>query len=167
MRGFVKYRLAAVVALLFAALTFGLAGNSSATTQEPQQVSASTGDSWGHRPPSAAQREAERVTRKFLARSNAGDTAGIAALIAEDVKWDTLGTVFNGRTAVMEQLIIPYVVNVDAVYRTEAVHWDTYRLQVDYNYKSNTGEDLGLHYAYLIEDGLIQDVVEYINYVRS
>jgi hypothetical protein len=163
MRGFVKYRLAAAMTLVLVVLTFGVVGNSNATEQ-PLLVSANTGEKW--RPPSAEQRAVERVAKKFVARSNAGDTAGIAALIAEDVKWDTVGTVFNGRTAVMDELIIPYVINTNGQYRTEAVHWDTYRLQVDYNFTSDTGEDLGLHYAYLVEDGLIQDVVEYINYIN-
>lgn len=162
MRAFGKYWIVSAIALMLVVLTACAVGNAA---QQPRLTAADTSTAancWPGRP-SPAERAAEAVATAFVARSNAGDTAGIAALLAANVKWDSVGTVFNGRDAVMQQLIIPAVIKTSGHYTMLAWHWDTYRLQVDYHFTSKAGDDVKLHYAYLISNGVIQDLVEYLD----
>ncbi|GAA3436578.1 nuclear transport factor 2 family protein [Kutzneria kofuensis] len=154
MRISVKYGAAAVALAAAACLLPG-----SLSQAAPAQVANQASQWW----PSAAERSARSVEARFINRSNALDAAGIAALIAPDAKWDSVGNLFNGRDDIMNRLIIPAVIQTSARYTVIGSHWDGFRLQMDYHFVSKTGDDVLLHYAYLVRNGQIADIVEYID----
>ncbi|WP_157494603.1 hypothetical protein [Kutzneria sp. 744] len=154
MRISVKYGAAAVA---LAAAAFLLPSSLSQAAAAPETV---TANQWWQ---SSAERQARSVEARFINRSNALDPAGIAALIATDAKWDSVGNLFAGRDDIMTRLIIPAVIKTSARYTVIGSHWDGFRLQQDYHFVSKTGDDVLLHYAYLIRDGQIADIVEYLD----
>ncbi|PRX97000.1 nuclear transport factor 2 family protein [Allonocardiopsis opalescens] len=111
------------------------------------------------------QIEAETVVAEFEEASNTHDAEAIAALIAEDAQWYTVGRIFSGREEIMADFLQPELIEVEGRLDVAQSYWDGYRVQVDYMWTSATESNIGLHYAYLVEDGVITDVVEYLNCV--
>ncbi|WP_162907608.1 nuclear transport factor 2 family protein [Allorhizocola rhizosphaerae] len=102
---------------------------------------------------------AEQVAQRFLEAANAGDEAGVAALFAEDARFDSVGRIYSNRQEIMDRFLVPEVLRVGGRYESTGQQWQGDRLTVTYRFTTRSGGQERFTYAYLIRDGLIRDVI--------
>ncbi|WP_158581405.1 nuclear transport factor 2 family protein [Actinomadura spongiicola] len=103
--------------------------------------------------------EAERVARRFLDAANAGDPKRVEATFAENARFDSVGRIYPSRADIMNRFLIPEVLDVGGRYKVTGSRWDGDRYVVNYDFKTSGGAAESFSYAFLIQDGLIRDVV--------
>ncbi|WP_147449396.1 hypothetical protein [Actinomadura pelletieri] len=103
--------------------------------------------------------EAERVAHRFLDAANAGDAKRVGATFAVNARFDSVGRVYPSRADIMNRFLIPEVLDVGGRYKATASRWDGDRYVVNYDFTTRGGAAESFSYAFLIQDGLIRDVV--------
>ncbi|MFD0887973.1 hypothetical protein ACFQ08_25820, partial [Streptosporangium algeriense] len=99
------------------------------------------------------------VAARFAERANAGDTAGVEATFAQDARFDSAGRIYGNRQEIMQRFLVPEVLEAGGKYHVRDREWKDGRLVVHYRYETGSGGTETFTYAYLIENGLIKDVV--------
>ncbi|MBC6458817.1 nuclear transport factor 2 family protein [Actinomadura sp. HBU206391] len=110
-------------------------------------------------PAGADRAEAERVVRRFTDALNAGDEDGARESLAEDARFDSVGRIYPSRDDIMNDFLIPEVLQANGGYRVVGERWNGGRYIVDYEFTTGGGGRERFYYDYLIRDGLIRDVV--------
>ncbi|MEE6260810.1 nuclear transport factor 2 family protein [Plantactinospora sonchi] len=116
-------------------------------------------DSTGTGQPADGRAATENVARRFADTANSGDEAGVAALFAPDARFDSVGRIYPSRDEIMSRFLVPEVLRVDGRYEPGEERWDGTRLTVTYRFTTGSGGEERFTYAYLVRDGLIQDVI--------
>ena len=99
------------------------------------------------------------VVQQFVDATNAGDAEAVAATFAEDAVFDSVGRIYDGRDEIMDRFLAPEVIALGGQYEVLSVsEGEDGRVVVEFDF---TAGSLFEHFTYdfLIEDGLIQDVV--------
>ncbi|GAA1852928.1 nuclear transport factor 2 family protein [Asanoa iriomotensis] len=110
------------------------------------------------------QARAETVAQRFAEAANAGDRTAVTALFAPDARFDSVGRIYPDRTAIIDTFLGPEVLDAGGRYAPGEQRWEGDRLVVSYTFTTRSGGQERFTYAYLIQDGLIRDVVG--RYVR-
>lgn len=154
------HRRIGLAALVLAAVS-ACGGQEAATT--PRTTAGSTAGSaagTGAAPLSDADRAAApELAERFLEAANAGDAAGVAAVFAEDARFDSVGRIYPSRQDIMDRFLGPEVIEAGGRYTVTATSWNGDRYRVDYDYDTGHGGKEVFYYEYLVRDGLIQDVI--------
>ncbi|APU13575.1 MULTISPECIES: nuclear transport factor 2 family protein [Actinoalloteichus] len=154
-----RHRIALVATIL---LTLSACSATDQTAETPPDRADSAGASAGADgpPPTAEERaEAEEVAVRFLDAANAGDEEAVAEVFAEDARFDSVGRIYPSRADIMDRFLVPEVLDVGGSYEVVETRWEGDRHVVHYDFETGRGGRESFTYAYLVRDGLIQDVV--------
>ncbi|MFT7840953.1 nuclear transport factor 2 family protein [Saccharothrix sp. BKS2] len=99
------------------------------------------------------------LAERFLEAANAGDAEGVAAVFAEDARFDSVGRIYPSRQDIMDRFLGPEVIEAGGRYAVTGTAWNGDRYRVDYDYDTGHGGKEVFYYEYLVRDGLIQDVI--------
>ncbi|WP_033435611.1 nuclear transport factor 2 family protein [Saccharothrix syringae] len=99
------------------------------------------------------------LAERFLQAANAGDSAAVAALFAEDARFDSVGRIYPSRRDIMDRFLDPEVIEAGGRYTVTGSGWYGDRYRVEYDYDTGHGGKEVFYYDYLVRDGLIQDVI--------
>ncbi|MGM1065544.1 hypothetical protein [Saccharothrix sp. Mg75] len=151
-----------IAVLAFAAVA--ACGGQEAPARAGQQTTSGTGASSTSGPVSAPLSDADRaaapgLAERFLEAANAGDSAGVAAVFAEDARFDSVGRIYPSRKDIMDRFLDPEVIEAGGRYAVTGTSWNGDRYRVDYDYDTGHGGKEVFYYEYLVRDGLIQDVI--------
>lgn len=103
--------------------------------------------------------ELPEAVQQFITSVNAGDADAVAATFAEDAVFDSVGRIYDGRGEIMNRFLAPEVIDLGGQYEVLRIsEGEDDRVIVEFDF---TAGDLYEHFTYdfLIEDGLIQEVV--------
>ncbi|MBT2207781.1 nuclear transport factor 2 family protein [Actinomadura sp. NEAU-AAG7] len=109
--------------------------------------------------PPADRAAAERIAQRFVEAANAGDRKGVAAVFAENARFDSVGRIYRSREEIMTRFLIPEVLDAGGRYKVTRSRWDGERYRVDYDFSTGSGGGESFSYAFLVRDGLIRDVL--------
>ncbi|MFD8014975.1 nuclear transport factor 2 family protein [Streptomyces sp. NPDC059762] len=123
------------------------------TTPAPSGASTAAG------PRTAVDPALLAVARRYTEAANRGDVDGITAAYAPEARFDRAGTLFHGRDEIVGDFIRPDVVDDDGHYREISTHAADGRTVVEYIFTTGSGITEHFTYAYLVEDGVIVDVI--------
>ena len=107
----------------------------------------------------AEPNELPEVVQQFVTSINAGDAEAVAATFAEDAVFDSVGRIYDGCDDTMNRFLIPEVIELGGQYEVlDVTEGEGGRVVVEFNFQAGS---LREHFTYdfLIEDGLIRDVV--------
>ncbi|MCE7007191.1 nuclear transport factor 2 family protein [Kibdelosporangium philippinense] len=153
-------RIHLAVATVFLLAACGTTSPPPTTNQPPPVVtSGSSAPSVDETLSEADRAAAPGVAQRFLDAANAGDSAGVAATFAENARFDSVGRIYPSRKDIMDRFLDPEVIRVGGKYEATGTRWDGNRYVVDYKFTTRGGGGETFNYAYLVREGLIQDVI--------
>jgi hypothetical protein len=137
-----------------------VAAVSACTTAAPSNVDTTPTPTSAPAASQVVDRDAvEQVAQRFLEAANSGDEAAVAALFAQDARFDSVGRIYANRQEIMDRFLVPEVLRAGGRYESVEQQWQGDRLTVSYRFTTRSGAQERFTYAYLVRDGLIRDVI--------